>query len=67
MTISNLTLTPALARWLASRCDPGTAPLAARQDGPDVVVTRADGAELSAAESAHVRGTVAAHRVEPLK
>lgn len=67
MTLKNLVLTPALARFLASRCDPGTAPLTARQDGPDVVVTRADGAELSDLETRHVRGTVAAHRVEPIK
>lgn len=37
-----------------------------RQVGADVEVTRADGSDLSAAESAHVRGTVAAHRAEPL-
>ena len=66
MRIPTLTLTPALAAWIASRCDPGTPALLVRQDGADVEVTRADGAELSASESAHVRGTVAAHRAEPL-
>lgn len=67
MTLQNLSLTPALADWLASRCDPGSAPLVVRQAGTSVEVTRADGSELSETEAAHVRGTVAAHRVELLR
>lgn len=67
MKINDLTLTPALSAWLASRCDEGTQPLEARQDGAAVVVTRADGSDLSVTEQVHVRGTVAAHRAEPLR
>lgn len=63
MILPNLTLTPALTAWLESRGD--GAPLMVRQDGPDVVVTRQDGAEPLPHEAARCRGIVAAHAVEP--
>lgn len=64
MTLENLTLTPALLSWLTSIATPG---LVARQEGAAVVVTRADGSELSAPEQARVRGVLAANQAEPLQ
>ncbi len=63
MILPNLTLTPVLQAWLASRGD--GALLVVRQDGPDVVVTREGGAEPLPHEIARCRGIVAAHAVEP--
>ena len=63
MIIEDLELTPGLASWLASLAVP---PLAVRQEGTAVVVTRADGSELSQPEEARVRGILAANRVAPL-
>ena len=59
---------------MSARVRVGPVPTASPVVDPVVVervrerlVTRADGGELSPAESAHVRGAVAAHRAEPLK
>lgn len=63
MRIPDLTLTPALTAWLASRGD--GAQLTVRQDGAAVVVTRVDGSEPLPHEARRVEGIVAAHRAEP--
>lgn len=61
--LPGVTLTPALAAWLSTRGD--GAPLSVRQDGPDVVVLRADGAEPLSHEAIRCQGIVAAHAAEP--
>lgn len=65
MRIPHVTLTPALLDWLASRGD--GAPLSVTQDGPDLIVTRADGSEPEDHEQRRVHGIVAAHAAEPLR
>lgn len=67
MIVRGLTLTLGLARMLASRHDDGEAPLRVRQVGPDVAIFRADGSELSELEERHVRGVLAADRVEKIR
>lgn len=61
--LPGVTLTPALAAWLSTRGD--GAPLSVSQDGPDVVVLRADGAEPLPHEAIRCQGIAAAHAVEP--
>ena len=63
MRIPHVMLTPALLDWLASRGD--GAPLSVVQDGPDLLVTRADGSELADHEQRRIAGILAAHAVEP--
>lgn len=66
MIVLGVELTPGLARLLRAMADDGTATLAVRQDGGDLVILRADGSELSEHEARHVRGVLAAHAVEAL-
>lgn len=61
--LPGLTLTPALTAWLSTRGD--GAPLSVSQDGPDVVVLRADGTEPLPHEAIRCQGIAAAHAVEP--
>jgi len=63
MKIENLSLTPALTAWLASRGD--GAPLLVRQDGAHVEVTREGGDEPLPHEARRVAGIVAAHAAQP--
>lgn len=66
MIIRSIAPTPALTAWLQRQHDDGQPALTVAAVGDGLEVLRADGAELSETEAAHVRGIIAAHRVQPL-
>lgn len=66
MIVADLTLTPALSRWLRESRDDEQPALAVTQLGADIRILRTDGSELSEREARHVRGVLAAHAVEKL-
>lgn len=72
MTITNVTLTPALAAWLRGAHDDGEPDLFVGtahvrvSDATGICVLRADYSDLSPTEEREVRALLAAHEAEPL-
>jgi len=69
--LHGVTLTPALAAWIAQAHDDGQPELRAtsilRGGTYGTEVTRGGGSELSPTEEREVRALLAAHAVEPLR
>jgi hypothetical protein len=76
LVTARLPITRRLLVLLAAMHDDGSGPLSvevlrpAEDDGPgdqDLRITHNDGTELSERETTHIRGVLAAHRVQPIK
>lgn len=63
MKIPATQLTRQLDRWLRQSHDDHEPELVVRQAGPDIIVTRHDGSDLTTSEHIEVLARVAAHRV----
>lgn len=59
-------VTPGLVAWLERQHDDNERPLVVLAGSRRVAIRRADGAELTEREQAHVRGVLAAHAVKDL-
>lgn len=66
MLIARVRLTPGLRRWLEGAHDDGQPALKVAQVDDHILVTRADGAELSEDEQIEITALLAAHAAEAL-